>query len=77
MVGVTHDSRRVEGGFAFVAIRGFKRDGTKFAPEAVYWRGVSHYKATNDHTVLGEIAKIFTEKYQDSIWALKSLPWLH
>jgi UDP-N-acetylmuramoyl-L-alanyl-D-glutamate--2,6-diaminopimelate ligase len=32
---VTHDSRCVEPGFAFVAIPGFKRDGTKFAPEAV------------------------------------------
>ena len=50
---------------------------SKFAPEAVYWHGVSRYKATNDHTVLGDVAKTFTEKYQDSIWALKSLPWLH
>src|SRR5215212_6297460 len=33
--GVTHDSRCVEPGFAFVAIPGFKRDGTEFAPEAV------------------------------------------
>src|SRR5918911_609374 len=31
--GVTHDSRRVEPGFAFVAVPGFKRDGTEFAPE--------------------------------------------
>ena len=38
--GVTHDSRRVEDGFAFVAIPGFKRDGTEFAPEAVR-RGAS------------------------------------
>ena len=27
----------------------------KVAPEAVYWRGVSRYKQTNDHTVLGEV----------------------
>src|SRR5918993_2892047 len=33
--GVTHDSRCVEPGFAFVAIPGFKRDGTEFAPEAI------------------------------------------
>jgi UDP-N-acetylmuramoyl-L-alanyl-D-glutamate--2,6-diaminopimelate ligase len=38
--GVTHDSRCVEPGFAFVAIPGFKRDGTEFAPEAVR-RGAS------------------------------------
>jgi TolA-binding protein len=50
---------------------------SKFAPEAVYWQGVCHYKATNDHTVLAKVASTFTEKYQDSVWALKSLPWLH
>ncbi len=33
--GVTHDSRRVEPGFAFVAIPGFKRDGTEFVSEAL------------------------------------------
>ena len=35
VTGVAHDSRSVEPGFAFVAIPGFKRDGTGFAPEAV------------------------------------------
>jgi hypothetical protein len=30
-----------------------------FAPEAMYWRAVSHYKATNDHTVLGEVPRSF------------------
>lgn len=50
---------------------------SKFAPEAVYWNGVCRYKATHDHLTLGEFAKTFTEKYQDSIWALKSEPWLH
>ena len=32
---MTHDSRCVEPGFAFVAVPGFRRDGTEFAPEAV------------------------------------------
>jgi TolA-binding protein len=50
---------------------------SKFAPEAVYWQGVSHYKATNDHEILSEVAETFKQKYQDSIWALKSLPWSH
>ena len=49
---------------------------SKFAPEAVYWQGVSRYNATHDHTILGDVAKTFTEKYQYSIWAEKSLPWL-
>jgi UDP-N-acetylmuramoyl-L-alanyl-D-glutamate--2,6-diaminopimelate ligase len=40
VVGVTHDSRLVESGFAFVAIPGFRRDGTEFVPEALR-RGAS------------------------------------
>lgn len=47
------------------------------APEAVYWRGVSHYKGTNDHTALGEVAEQLKQKYQGSVWALKALPWSH
>ena len=46
------------------------------APEALYWKGVSHYKATNDHTILGELPGQF-QKYPDSIWALKSIAWVH
>jgi hypothetical protein len=48
---------------------------SKSAPEALYWRGVSHYKATNDHTVLGELPGQFKEKYPDSVWALKTAAW--
>jgi TolA-binding protein len=47
------------------------------APEALYWKGVSHYKATNDHTVLGELPGQFQEKYPDSVWALKTAAWVH
>ena len=50
---------------------------SKAAPEAMYWKGVSHYKATNDHTVLGELAEQFKQKYSDSVWALKTLAWRH
>jgi hypothetical protein len=50
---------------------------SKAAPEALYWKGVSHYKATNDHTVLGQLAVQFKQKYSDSIWALKTLAWVH
>ena len=45
--GVTHDSRCVGPGFGFVAIPGFKRDGTEFAPEAVR-RGASLVVAERD-----------------------------
>ena len=47
------------------------------APEALYWKGVSHYKATNDHTILGELPGQFQEKYPDSIWAQKTIAWAH
>ena len=50
---------------------------SKAAPEALYWKGVSHYKATNDHTVLGTMPQEFKEKYPDSIWALKTAAWQH
>jgi TolA-binding protein len=51
--------------------------GSKSAPEALYWKGVSHYRATNDHTVLGELPGQFKEKYPDSLWALKTAAWDH
>jgi TolA-binding protein len=50
---------------------------SKAAPEALYWKGVSRYKATNDHTVLGEMPEQFQQKYPDSIWALKTAAWNH
>ena len=45
--GVTHDSRCVEPGFAFVAVPGFRRDGTEFALEAVR-RGAALVVAESD-----------------------------
>ena len=50
---------------------------SKSAPEALYWKGVSHYKTTNDHNVLGELPGQFQEKYPDTIWALKTAAWVH
>lgn len=47
------------------------------APEAIYWRGVSRYKSTNDHTVLGEVPEQLKERHADSIWALKASVWSH
>lgn len=48
---------------------------SKAAPEALYWRGVSHYKATNDHTVLRKLVDEFRQEYNDSIWAMKTAAW--
>lgn len=47
------------------------------AAEAIYLRGVCQYKVTNDHTVLGEVAKELAAKYPNNEWTLKSLPWAH
>jgi TolA-binding protein len=47
------------------------------APGAMYWRAVSHYKATNDHTVLGKVAEELRNAYPSSVWASKATPWLH
>ena len=46
-------------------------------PGAMYWRAVSHYKATNDHTVLGKVAEELRSRFPSSVWAAKSVPWLH
>jgi TolA-binding protein len=53
-----------------------KYPNTSSAPEARYWRGVSRYKGTNDHTVLGKVAQELQEKEPQSVWAKKALPWL-
>ena len=45
------------------------------APEALYWAGVSRYKATNDPSALADTAKGFAERYQGSTWAKKSSVW--
>ena len=45
------------------------------APEALYWAGVSKYKASNDPTALQDTAKAFTQRYQESSWAKKSSVW--
>ena len=48
---------------------------TDAAAEALYWAGVSRYKATNDATALKDTAKAFTQRYKDSSWAKKSSIW--
>jgi len=49
---------------------------SRYAPEAIYYRGVSRYSASHESAELAAVAQTFTEKHQDSIWAMKSLPWL-
>jgi len=45
------------------------------AAEALYWTGVSKYKASHDPAALKETAKAFTTRYKDSSWAKKASIW--
>jgi TolA-binding protein len=45
------------------------------APEALYWTGVSKYKASHDAGALRETAKAFTTRYKESSWAKKASIW--
>ena len=48
---------------------------TEAAPEALYWAGVSRYKATGDAAALQQTARNFRERYADTSWAKKASVW--
>ncbi len=48
---------------------------SKFAAQAVYYRGVSRYSASHDGAELGNTAKALAEKYEGTEWQLRSIPW--
>jgi thioredoxin-like negative regulator of GroEL len=48
---------------------------TDAAPEAMFWAGVARYSAGHDPKFLGETARLFTERYQDTAWAKRSVVW--
>ena len=50
---------------------------SEVAPEAVYWTGVSAYKASGKPEPLGEAGAELKRKYPDSSWAKKGSVWLH
>ncbi len=47
------------------------------ASEALYWAGVSKYKASGDAGALAETAREFQSKYPQSVWAKKASVWAH
>jgi hypothetical protein len=49
---------------------------SKFAPQAIYYRGVSRYSGSHDHNDLGNTAAELKEKYEGNEWQLRSIPWL-
>jgi outer membrane protein assembly factor BamD (BamD/ComL family) len=52
-----------------------KFPNTSSAPEARYWRAVSQFQRTHDHTVLGQAAQELQQSAPESIWTKKALPW--
>jgi outer membrane protein assembly factor BamD (BamD/ComL family) len=49
---------------------------SKFASQAVYYRGVSRYSASHAHQELANTAAALNEKYNGDEWQMRSLPWL-
>lgn len=45
------------------------------AAEALYWAGVSRYKATGDASALADTARQFKTRYTDTSWAKKASVW--
>ena len=52
------------------------RKDSKFAPEAIYYKGVSKYSGSHDHTTLGDTAEQLQDIYPGNEWQLRSIPWL-
>src|SRR5262249_50819031 len=45
------------------------------AAEALYWAGVSKYKASDDASALRATASAFRDRYQKTPWAKKASVW--
>ena len=66
------DWAQAERGFQTVLDR---HPQSELAPEALYWAGVSRYKASGDAAALQETARAFQSRYRDSSWAKKASVW--
>ena len=53
-----------------------KFPSSKFAPEAVYYRGVTRYSTSHDGAELAQTAVTLNEKFPGTEWQLRSIPWL-
>ena len=47
-----------------------------YAPQAVYYRGVSRYSASHDAAELANTGNVLSEEYLGNEWQLRSIPWL-
>jgi TolA-binding protein len=52
-----------------------KHPGAEYAPEAVYWAGVSRYKG-GDKGALPATGRALRDRYPQSSWAAKGSVWL-
>ena len=49
--------------------------GSDSAAEALYWAGVSRYRASGEASALAATAAAFDTRYTDSVWAKKASIW--
>lgn len=52
-----------------------RHPASEAAPEALYWAGVSRYKATKDASALGESEQALRKRYPESTWMKKASVW--
>ena len=69
-----HRGLFTEAGQQFAAVVESHPD-TEAAPEALYWAGVSRYKAMNDPAALSATAEEFRTRYSETSWAKKASVW--
>ena len=75
-LGLAHAARaRNEFAEAETLYRDLAKGDDEVAAEALYWAGVSRYKAFDDAAALGETAKTFQSRFPDSPWAKKASVW--
>ena len=67
-----HDFAGAEGRFRAIVER---YPDSEVAAEALYWAGVSRYKATGDAAALTDTAHAFGRRYSRSTWAKKASVW--
>jgi Tetratricopeptide repeat len=53
-----------------------KWPGSISGAEAMYWAAVSHYKKTNDHTVLAALAEQLQKRYPQNLWTKRAWAWM-
>jgi outer membrane protein assembly factor BamD (BamD/ComL family) len=49
---------------------------TLVVAEALYWRGISAYQVTREHTSLERMATELTSRFPESEWAVKARVWV-